>query len=274
MTTKLTTPISIIVASFIISAGIYLGLQFNNSTTQFTSTHSSTINYQTISEKTPHNYQLYNFYYEDLDEDNTDEVIAIYEEHESLMKDFLSSGEYNDYFRVNPIKIRIFDLVDDTWINTEAVEVSTSESKAQHPFIPYNLDTPYKINKKNKEDWITIFIGHASFHGMGINPNIFTYNEKNGIERVETSPFIFGSTVFVKKEKMYFSFCNWLGENNPVQISELDLSKTKPEVLDIDLSDQVSCNFIGENTSYGNIKNYQEKTEELFNIKGIFFPIE
>ena len=267
----LTIPVAIVIASLVIAIAIYTGLQGGIPVVQNPLGSNNTISEEEILNKVPYAYQVYDYYYADLDEDGMDEVLVILEEED----DYITEEEYGadiDGFREKPIEMMIFDQINSIWITTEPTIVSNSNWQGQHIFTPYKYSEPYKIIKKEGKDWMVIFTAHASFDAYAISPSIFIYNETEGIQKINTSKELWGESVFTSGDYVYLTGCNPF-VNEGIEAYELDLSGNMTKQREVYLEDKITCEFLGANFAYGGFRDNQEKVETLFNSKNIYFPI-
>jgi hypothetical protein len=178
-----------------------------------------------IMEYIPSNYQMYEYYYEDIDFDGDDEVILLFEESDSYNSNVTKETEG---FTTLPLQIMILNY-DGGWdyagrYSDRYVDIGYSGS-SNVLYKPYfNNDLPYRIFDVGDEKLLGVFHLTWYFDGLSYTVDFYRYDDDTGLSKVEVGDYYSSDEIIKNGDYLYFTTCNPFIENDVMDISRLKVA--------------------------------------------------
>lgn len=277
-------PLAIVVGAFVLGLFLFFGLNFNVLRDIFDngvnkSEANVDIGLSVAKSFVPLNYEIFEFYSENLDSDEENEILVFvqesseYSRNRQLELGLTYSGA--DYFRELSAKFFVLDFYDGKWNSTVALDTGGKspfiEAYYYKPVLEKMDNKPFVILDKGKGKWILVFSANYSFDGIAVSPGVFGYSDEDGLVLISDFDDLFGMWVIDAEDKYYFIYCN-VFDGSGLFVDELDLAGNSPLVSDYYLEDKIDCDYIFD--SLDSIDDWKGQIEEIFESRGITFPIK
>ena len=228
-----------------------------------------------ISNNIPNNYELFGFYYENLDDDKENEVILLLQQDRSYITN-------TEEFKTLPVIIKVLDNKNGIWIASQDRKIEDYSNYFPPSSEENDKEAPYRIFSKNDNNWIVLKTQSRSFDSVANGVDIFSYDEDLGL-----FPVIFNNerkrqyaltSLIDKTDKIYLFSCNpWailpraispIMENQLKIVAEvIDLSGQRPTISSMDLD--IRCKMLED--EFGQMDRIEpSKLEKFLNNNDIY----